>query len=384
MENRIITQEEIRRSNRQQIYRYIFDNPRSSSPGLCGALNLSRPTVAANLSEMEEEGLIARAGLQETGQIGRRPVLYCVVSDYRIAVGLEVLHTRVNIVAVNLYGEKIGVSSPRIEYVNEPSYYKKVSQMVVSFIESLSIPSERVLGVGITMQGLVSPDGQTIIYGKILGNTGTKIDVFQEHLPYPCHFVHDAAASAFSEIHRSPDITDAVYLSLSVHLGGARISSRRIETGSHGHNATFEHIQAVPNGKRCYCGQYGCWDTLCSQSALLGDEEAETFFAAVREESTPQAEKWQEFLLHLARLIRDLHLANDTYIMLGGRLAPYFTQEDITFLYDEVRKMCPFEEEDDYILQSRLPSYHISIGAALQYIQDFLENGPEERISAQK
>ena len=74
MDNRI-TQEEIRKTNRQQIYRFIYHNPRSSSPGICAALGFSRPTVASNLAALEEEGMIFKAGLQETGQIGRRPVL---------------------------------------------------------------------------------------------------------------------------------------------------------------------------------------------------------------------------------------------------------------------------------------------------------------------
>ena len=84
------------------------------------------------------------------------------------------------------------------------------------------------------------------------------------------------------------------------------------------------------------------------------------------------------FLKHLARLIKDLHLVNDVDIILGGRLAPFFREEDVAFLYREIRRMCPFEEETDFILLSRLPAYHIAIGAALKYIHAFLENIEDE------
>lgn len=372
MDNRI-TQEEIRKTNRQQIYRFIYHNPRSSSPGICAALGFSRPTVTSNLAALEEEGMIFKAGLQETGQIGRRPVLYSIVPDYRVAVGLEILENRINIVAVNLYGKQIALISPHIRYVNDDSYYKTVCGQTVSFIKSLHLSEGQVLGIGITMQGLVSPDGKLLIYGEILGNTGTEIGVFEKYLPYACCFIHDPVAAAFSEMHISPEITDVLYMSLSAHLGGAIISNRHVETGKHGHNATFEHIRAFANGKKCYCGQYGCWATVCSQPALVGEEEPEDFFVRMRCGSEPERESWHAFLTHLARLIRDLHLTNDRDIMLGGRLAPFFTKEDIAFLYDEIRRICPFTEDDDFILLSKMPAYHIAIGAALKYIHGFLD-----------
>ena len=383
MDNRI-TQEEIKKTNRQLIYRYIYDNPNSSSPGICSALDLSRPTVAANLAALEEEGLIRRTGHQEYVQIGRRPVVYSIVPDYRIAIGLEVLRTRANIIAVDLYGQKMDAAVPRIPYSESDDYYGVLCGHVISFIDSLHIPCKRVLGICITMQGLVSPDGRTIVYGGIFGNTGTQIGVFERHLPYPCSFIHDPAAAALSELQVSPDISKAMYLSLNSHLGGSLITDRHIESGKHGHHATFEHIQAFPNGKKCYCGQTGCWDTVCSMTALLGDEDPESFFVKMRNGDEKRYESWMAFLKHLARLIKDLHLVNDVDILLGGRLAPFFTKQDVSCLYEEIRTLCPFEEDDDFIHLSKLPAYHIAIGAALKYIHAFLENMDEPAEAAEQ
>ncbi len=373
MDNRI-TQEEIRKTNRQLIYRYIYDNPRSSSPGICSALGLSRPTVATNLSALEQEGLIVRAGLQENVQVGRRPVLYSIRPDYRISIGVEVLETRVIIAAVDLYGQRTGLSTSSISYKNKDACYREICSHILSFIDKHHIPHDHVLGIAITMQGLASPDGRTLVYGEIMKNTGTGIEVFERYLPFPCSFIHDPAAAALSQLQSSPDMADSIYLSLSTHLGGAIIADRHIAVGKHGHHATFEHIQAFPNGKPCYCGQKGCWDTVCSMPALTDGEEPEEFFRKMREGDEKRCESWNTFLTHLARLIKDLHLVNDLDIMLGGHLAPYFTEEDISFLYREVRRRCPFEEEDDFIALSSLPAYQISIGAALKYIHAFLEN----------
>ena len=380
-----ITPEEIKRTNRQQIYEYIYHNARTSSQDISTALHLSRPTVASYLSSMEEEGLIHADGLQKSTQIGRKAVAYSIVPDYRVAIGVELRRTKVNIIAVDLYGQKIALIAPRIRYSNEPDYHQQICEYVLDFIRSLKFSTVQVLGIGFSLQALASPDGRTIVYGEIFRNTGLQIDVFQQWLPYPCAFLHDPEAAALSELNVSPDLQRVLYLSLSAHLGGAIVLNRHVESGKHGHNGTFEHIQAFPNGELCYCGQHGCWDTVCSMRALLGDEDTDDFFSRLRSGDPARAEKWHTFLFHLGRLIKDLHLVNDVDIMLGGTLAPYFTDEDVDYLYARVRILCPFEEDSDFILRSRMPAYHIATGLALHYIHAFLEDvgrepAPDENL----
>ena len=68
-----------------------------------------------------------------------------------------------------------------------------------------------------------------------------------------------------------------------------------------------------------------------------------------------------------------LHLIFDTDFILGGHLAQYLRREDILFLYEQIRQLTPFAEEQDFLLISKMPRHNITIGAALPYIQAFLE-----------
>ncbi len=372
-----ITPGQIKKTNRQQIYDFIYHEGKVAQQDIAYALHLSRPTVATNLLELEEDGLIFKNGLLDYGQIGRKAVAYSVVPDSRIAIGVEEMMDKVKIIAVDLYGKKIDRAVWEIPYQNQASYFKEVSDRILAFIETLGIPNDRILGVGISMQGLVSADGSTIVYGKILDCTGLNIDAFARHLPYPCTFVHDPAAAALSELWSSPDLTDALYLSLSWHLGGAMIFKRNIVTGKHGYMATFEHTRIRANGVPCYCGKRGCAETVCSLKALLGDEDPDVFFKQVRSGVPEASERWRAYLRDLAALIGNLHLVVDVDFILGGHLAMYFKEEDIQFLYDEIRRNSPFEFSDDYILISKMPSHNITIGVALPYIQTFLDDiGP--------
>ena len=217
--------------------------------------------------------------------------------------------------------------------------------------------------------------GTTVIYGEILKCTGLKIDEFKKWLDYPCRFIHEPDGAALSELWVSPELEKAFYLSLSVHLGGAFIAKRRIMSGQHRHTATFEHITANPDGDLCYCGKRGCYETICSMEALVGvDNSPDEFFKRVRAGEPEALKRWEGFLKYLAKLICHLHLVIDTKYILGGHLAPYFNEDDIKILYDEIRECTPFVEDDDFILISKMPSHNITIGAALPYILKFLED----------
>lgn len=298
-----------------------------------------------------------------------------VNAKHKIALGVEILKDSVKIIAINLYGKSLRWEKLFMDYENTDSYYQEICENVKQFITNLKLPKvgSKILGVGFALQGLVSEDGSTVIYGEILKCTGLKIDVFTKYLPYPCMFVHEPDSAALSELFVSPELQDAVYLSMSEHLGGALILGRKILNGIHRHSATFEHITACHNGEECYCGKRGCFETVCSKVALLRGEEPDDFFARVRNGDSEAVKRWGVFLEYLGRLIAHLHLVVDTKYILGGHLAPYFTQEDVDVLYKYVRERTPFIEKDDYILRSRIRNHNITIGAALPYVMSFLE-----------
>ena len=374
-----ITPGKIREHNRNRIYEYIYKQGSKgiSQQEISTALDISRPTIAYNLRELQNDGLINQCGLLDNEQsAGRKPIIWAADSNYKIALGVEILSEKVKIIAINLYAEKINHEVIDIEFQNNESYFEYISERVKKFISSLKLKqaSKKILGIGFALQGLVSENGQTVIYGEILKCTGLKIEVFTKWLDYPCMFVHEPDGGALCELWVSPELRDAIYLSMSVHLGGAAIRDRKIRNGIHRHSATFEHIRAKNDGDLCYCGQRGCFETVCSMTALLnGEKSPAEFFEKVRANKPEESKRWQFFLEYLAKLITNLHLFIDTKYILGGHLAPYFTEQDVKFLYDKIRESTPFIEADDYILISKMPSHNITIGAALSYIRKFLK-----------
>ncbi|RRJ63986.1 ROK family transcriptional regulator [Paenibacillus oralis] len=365
---------DIKKNNYSSIYHLIYQNGKLSKQEIANQLHLSLPTVTQNLVRLEEEKRIEKSGLFESS-VGRRATAYAICPQARISIGVEIQKEAVRILAVDLLGTAFRQTELPLGYANGDRYYKELSDAVQSFISSLDVPEDRVLGIGFGVQALTSADGQKITYGKILDCTGLEIDVFARHLKYPCMFVHDAKGAAAAELWVRNDIGDAVYLSIGRHLGGAIIINGQIEMGKEGHSGTVEHMTIEPNGAPCYCGKKGCMETRCSVCALLEEGETlDSFFRQVRSGVSPYAERWDAFLDYLAFSINNIHLVINREFILGGHISPYLKQQDIDILHEKVDERTAFPSHEPFIHISRSPENGVPIGAALPYIQSFLNS----------
>jgi N-acetylglucosamine repressor len=52
-------------------------------------------------------------------------------------------------------------------------------------------------------------------------------------------------------------------------MGGGIVLNKQLLQGSSGFAGEIGHMTIEPNGKRCNCGNTGCWETLVSQSAVF-------------------------------------------------------------------------------------------------------------------
>ncbi len=367
-----ITPGKISWNNLWLIYDHIYNNGPVSQQDLSYALRLSRPTIAAKLNELEEHGLVQKNGVTVTEQVGRKAAAYSIVSNCHVAIGAEILKDQIKLLMVDLTGNYSHRKVDRLRFENSEPYVRRVCETIEAYIRTLPVSREQILGIGFSMQGLVSSDGTRITYGKILNCTGMQIQTFQKYLHLPCRFLHDADAAAGSELWVCPELNDFVYLLISIHMGVSIVHSRAHLSGIHGHAALVEHLSLHPNGKPCYCGKRGCIETTCSMSALLGDTSEELFFDKVRNGDPAYAQRWNRYLKDLARAIHVVYLAYDSICVLGGYLAAWLTEEDIEKIYEELETLSLFPEKHDFIRISRQPKHSITIGAALPYIRDFL------------
>lgn len=315
----------------------------------------------------------------KTGQlkssIGRKATAYAIIPTAKIAIGIEILPDCVYLIALDLYGQKIAKNGLSLCFEKEERYFEQLKDTVMEFLQSNNIKSDQLLGIGLAIQGLVSQDGSEVTYGEILNCTGLSIKPFAKFFQCPCYFIHDAECAANSELWENRGLSDAIYLSLGLHLGGAIIIEGKLHLGLTGKSGIFEHTTLIPGGKTCYCGKAGCAECYCSANALLGEKmDLKDFFERKKAGDVECNRRWEKYLDHLAMLISNLHTVIENTIVLGGHVTPYFTEEDLTRLRQKVFELYAFDSNTDYILVGKCRYDSVSIGAALPFIKDFLEN----------
>lgn len=368
-----MTNSELKKYNRSQVYQIIYRHRTIAKTSITSELHLSFPTISQLITELEESGLVTKNGFFEsTG--GRKPIVFSCISDARIALGIELIKEHFQITATNLYGEILYEEVVCIPFENEESFFQQFGEIVGKFIVSHNIPAEKILGIGIALQGLVSLDKTAVTYGAILKNSDLTVDRFKKYLDYPIMLIHDSEAAATDTLWSFRNIKDALFLSLSRNIGGALIINRQIHWGAFYPSGLFEHMTLVPNGAACYCGKKGCLEAYCSVKNLLEglSPTLDLFFVRLREGEQLHQIRWNQFLLNLSIAIDNLQMALNCDVILGGHLAPYLNQDDLDTLTLLVTKDSAFNQGRPAIHLSK--NSCIARGAALYQIRQFIDS----------
>ena len=374
MKEKGLTTITLKKINRSKVYQYIYQQKETSKLQIVSDLQMGLSTVSQNLNELENDGLISRNGyFESTG--GRKAQIIRIVEDYRISIGLGILKDMFHIVAVNLYGDAIASETIGLPYENSDAYYSTLAENVERFIQEHQYLPEKIEGISIATQGIISPDGTAVTYGNIMGNTKMQLSDFSSRLPYPCHLEHDSKAAADLELWNHPQFDSALIFLLNQNLGGAIITGHSVHQGNHMRSGLFEHICIDPDGPTCYCGNRGCLETYCSANALKADAgmPINEFFNILHNTQAPTLSQiWQNYLDHLAFAIRNLNLVIDCPVIISGYLAPYFMESDLLYLLNKINEHSLFQMTRDQLSVGEHGQYTPAIGASLYYVKQFL------------
>lgn len=374
MSEKGLTTISLKKINKSKVYQCIYKSKVTSKLQIVSDLQMGLSTVSQNLNLLEQEGLIERNGyFDSTG--GRKAQAIQIVPNFKISIGIGILKNMFHLTAVNLYGNTIFTDTFSVPYSNTPAYYEQIARTVREFIASNQYEEEKVLGISIATQGITSPDHTTVTYGTIMDNTGMKLEEFSRRLPYPCCLEHDSKSAAFLELWKHPELDSAVIFLLNRNLGGAIITNHQIHQGNSMHSGTLEHMCINPDGPLCYCGNRGCLETYCSVDSLeqAAGMTIKEFFPLLREKKSSQLiQVWEDYLNHLAFAMKNLNLIIDAPVIISGYLAPYFTDEDLSYLTEHINLTAPFKLDKDQILVGTNGQYTPAIGAALHYVDRFI------------
>ncbi|MFR8238537.1 MAG: ROK family transcriptional regulator [Dorea sp.] len=372
MERKQTTNIEVKKKNRNRVFRYICKHGTVSNPDISYDMKMSLPTVTQITKELIEKGFIEETGeLQSTG--GRRAKALSVAVNVKQAVGLDITKNHIGFVLTNLTGEILKYVRIFLPYAHEDAYYRRVNDELESFLEESNIDRKRILGIGISFPGIIDLDRRLITYSHILGVKMISFDSISGFFGYPCCFLNDANAGAYAEGIHSDERERFFYLSLSNTVGGAIFDHNGLVQGSHFRCGEVGHMTVIPDGKNCYCGKKGCLDAYCSAAILSGTTEGklEKFFGLLEKKDQKAVEMWDVYTGYLAVALNNIHMLLDCDIILGGYVGSY-AEPYLSDIWNKVSERNTFTEDQQFVTSSRYKVGAAALGAAVEVIEDFV------------
>lgn len=366
-----------RRQTRSSIYHYLYQSPDPrSKQDISRDLNLSLPTVYQNITELLDAGLIEYAG--STPSAGGRPAMQLrITPGARCAIGISVTGHRLRFAAADLSREEIAYKDlPHSYNVEDEGYSAFVADTLERFIDESRLKRDRILGVGISVAGIIPPDSSTVLFAPTLYIRNLSLKGLIDAIPYSVLPWNDASSGGFAEWYGGKEARESIaFLSLAEGVGGAVLVNGDQYIGNNYRSGEFGHTCVEPNGLLCSCGKRGCLEAYCSSKRLstdLGITLAE-FFAGLENGNKEYTALWEDFKTHLVIGLHNIRMTLDCDIVLGGYLTG-FLKPYLPELKEMLAEADPFDKDCNYLRISRYSKDSSMLGVALTFIRDYLNS----------
>lgn len=373
MDKKKITNIEVKKKNRNEVFRYICKRGTISNPDISYNMKISLPTATQITKELIAEGLLEEMGeLKSTG--GRRAKALSAAVNARLAVGLDITKNHITLVLTNIGGEILKYERICQPYVSEEAYCRKVSERLELFLDECGADRDKILGVGISFPGIIDLEKELITYSHILGVENLPFASVCAFFSYPCFFLNDANAGAYAEGFHGDGEEHFFYLSLSNTVGGAIFDGNELIQGRNFRCGEVGHMTVVMDGESCYCGKRGCLDAYCAAWRLsdAADGKLEQFFSLLEKGDERAAGIWDSYTDYLAIAVNNIHMVLDCDIIIGGYVGSCMGASRLRDIREKVAARNTFEEKESCVKACNYKVAAAALGAALKVIEMFV------------
>ena len=323
-----LTNTDVKKLNKNRIFRLIYNSDKISRQEIADQLGLSLPTVNQNLKMLMEDGLIEYVGnFTSTG--GRRAQAITIDNNARKAISVNIKADYINVDVVGLKGQIIYSMAVKAHFSKSSAYIEKLTDAVRHAVDYVGADADDILGVGITVPGILDDEKQILISAPPLKAKNYDFTRLISAIDYPVVVMNDARAEAYAGhwFNGKPE-DEKIYIMLGEGVGGAYINASAIRNGVHNRGGEFGHMVIHPGGKQCLCGKKGCFEAYVSEKVLSSelDMTLDNFFELAAQGNKNNSDVLDEYMDNLALGINNIYTMMDCDIVLGGTVAPYLKQ----------------------------------------------------------
>lgn len=247
-----------------------FQGPQTNTE-ICDFFGMSSPTSIGLLNQLIDEGWIKKDGRGKSAG-GRKPDLYKLQKDCFYILGIQLERFKIKIALFDNLNNKISeFEDIRFEIDRESGIVDHLYDKTSELLKESGIELEKLLGIGISMPGLVSSqEGMNFTYFLNEEESESLEDMFKKKFSKPVFILNDAKSACLAEssFGLAKDRKNVLVISMDWGIGLGIIVDGKVYQGSSGFAGEFGHIPLIDEGLLCHCGKRGCLETVASGMAL--------------------------------------------------------------------------------------------------------------------
>ncbi len=186
-----------------------------------------------------------------------------------LTVGIDIGGTKVLAAVVDPAGSVLAVDRRPTEGHDVLAVENTIVELVQGFAQQYDVAA-----VGIGAAGFVDVTRTVVMFSPHLDWRREPLRArVAERVRLPVVVDNDANTAALGETRFGAGRGHRYVLcvTLGTGIGGALVLDQRVYRGANGMAGEFGHMQVVPDGHWCQCGNRGCWEQYASGNALVRD-----------------------------------------------------------------------------------------------------------------
>ncbi|MGZ6825654.1 MAG: ROK family protein [Mycobacteriales bacterium] len=370
------SQDEVRRHNLASLLSLVHVRGATSRADLTALTGLNRSTVKALTADLVGCGLLRESAPVGRGSAGRPSITVEPESELFYVVALDIGVEHLTAVRVGLGG----VVLDRRELAQSPKDYdvKRTLRRLEKLVSALlaDAPADAVcVGVGVGVCGVVSTDDGVVRFAPNLGWVDVPLrellaQALRTSLRIEIGNDGDLGARAEHLRGAARGLSDVVYVSGEVGVGGGIILGGRSMRGYGGYGGEVGHMSIDPKGHTCRCGRRGCWETEIGDEAVLlatGAPKGSTLAQVL--EAYAAGERWtQAGMRRVARalgqgVVNLVNVFNPQLVLFGGAVRHVYVATQ-PLVHEALKEALSAPGEQVRIGLAGLGDDSIAIGAA--------------------
>ena len=190
-------------------------------------------------------------------------------------LGIDIGGTSVKIGLVNENGEVLKSNNYSVSFDNyNTPIFETVKKSIKVFLQDNNILENSLSGIGVSATGQVNSNYGVIVGvgGNIKNWCGTEIKKeLEEIYKVKTTVINDANSMVIGEkwVGKAKGYNNVIGITIGTGVGGGIIVDSKILLGNIGIAGELGHFSIDANGKKCTCGNVGCYEQYASMTALI-------------------------------------------------------------------------------------------------------------------